>query len=111
MAFSLTIQFPYLAALKEIAKLSALLNFSEANSWTDFPQLGCWVLDGSDKEKSGLAHASFVPNALYKAGLATNFAIWSVGRARWVRQTFFPELKDKSMDEILAERLGVPPRA
>ena len=53
-----------------------LLNYSEANRWTDFPQLGCWQPHniGSSEQQIALAHASFVPNALYSAGLATNFA-------------------------------------
>jgi hypothetical protein len=84
------------------------LNYWEANNWTDFPQLGCWV-DYKIGEKIGLAHASFVPNALYRDGLATNFAIWSIARVRWLRHDYFPELKDKPMEEILNERLMMQP--
>jgi hypothetical protein len=101
-----TIQIRGPAAFEEIAKSSGLLNFLEANDWTDFPQLGCWQahnIDGSEQQ-FGLAHASFVPNALYSPGLATNFAIWSVARARWLRQKIGPKLKDKPMGEIIAKR-------
>jgi type III secretion system-like peptide-binding chaperone len=98
-----TIQFPFLAKLDDIAVWSARLNFSEANSWTDIPQLGCWVSYDFNK-KVGLAHASFIPNTLHKDGLATNFAIWSISRVEWLRRKFFPELQDKTMDEILSER-------
>ena len=103
-----TIQLPFLATLEEIAKWSALLNYSEANCWTDFPQLGCWQphnIDSSE-QKTALAHASFVPNAVYAAGLVTNFAFWSLGRVRWIRQEFWPKLEDKPMGEILKKRFG-----
>ena len=104
-----TIQFPSLPQLADAARWSALLNSSEANGWTDFPQLGCWVSYDSNK-KVELAHASFVPNTLYRNHLATNFAIWSVSRVRWLRDKFFPELQDKTMEEILSARFALTTR-
>jgi hypothetical protein len=84
------------------------LNYSEANRWTDFPQLGCWQPrnSGGSEQQIALAHASFVPNALYAAGLATNFAFWSLARVRCIRQEFWPKLEDKPMSEILKKRFG-----
>jgi hypothetical protein len=101
-----TIQVPFLTTIEEISKESALLNFLEANRWTDFPQLGCWQLHG-DGERNDLAHTSFVPNALYSEGIATNFAFWSIARVRWLRQERWPNLEDKSMNEILQPRLAL----
>jgi hypothetical protein len=98
-----TIQIPFLTAIEEISKESALLNFLEASRWTDFPQLGCWQLHGGGVSNE-LAHASFVPNALYSDGIATNFAFWSVARVRWLRQERWPNLEDKPMNEILEKR-------
>jgi hypothetical protein len=97
-----TVQIPFTAD-EEISKEVAWLNFLEARSWTDFPQLGCWQIhhNGNTNE---LAHASFVPNALYADDLATNFAFWSIARARWLRQTRWPNLEDKPMIEILENR-------
>jgi hypothetical protein len=92
-----TVQIPFTA--EEISKEVAWLNFLEARSWTDFPQLGCWQIHHNE-----LAHVSFVPNAFYADGLATNFAFWSVARARWLRQTRWPKLEDKPMIEILKNR-------
>jgi hypothetical protein len=92
-----TVQIPFTA--EEVAKEVAWLNFLEARQWTDFPQLGCWQIHNNE-----LAHASFVPNALYSDGLATNFALWSIARARWLRQTRWPNLEDKPMIEILKNR-------
>jgi hypothetical protein len=102
-----TIQAPFLATFEEIAKWSALLNYSEANRWTDFPQLGCWQPHniGGSEQQIALSHASFIPNALYSPGLATNFAIWSVARVRWIREEFWPRLEDKPMYEIINKRL------
>jgi hypothetical protein len=103
-----TIQSPFLTSAEEIAKESAFLNFLEASQWMDFPQLGCWQpheIEGVDG-KTALAHASFVPNVLYQHGVATNFAMWSVGRARWLRQERWPELEDKPMGEIIEKRIG-----
>jgi hypothetical protein len=74
-----TVQIPF--TVEEVSKEAAWLNFLEARLWTDFPQLGCWQLHHNE-----LAHASFIPNALYCDGLATNFALWSVARARWLRR-------------------------
>lgn len=38
--------------------------------------------------------------------LATNLALWMLGRAKWVRETLWPDLQDKRMSEILEERFG-----
>jgi hypothetical protein len=102
-----TLQIPYDAEFEEIAKEAALLNFLEASHWMDFPQLGCWQAHqaGTDP-KCRLAHASFIPNALYAGGLATNFAFWSMARVRWFRQERQPQLVDRPMSEILQKRLG-----
>jgi hypothetical protein len=51
---------------------------------------------------------SFVPNAHYRPGLATNIALWMISRARWLRQTRWPDLEDKTMMEIMKERVGFP---
>jgi hypothetical protein len=104
-----TVQIPFTA--EEISTEVAWLNFLEARSWTDFPQLGCWQNNLHDEEANkGLVHVSFVPNAFYADGLATNFAHWSVARARWLRQTRWPNLEDKPMIEILKNRKRDPAR-
>lgn len=81
------------------------LNFFEARAWTEVPQLGCWHMrqTASDRGKVA-AHSTFIPNALYRPGLVQNFVLWEMGRAHWVRQTFFPEMQDMLMSEILKDR-------
>ena len=100
-------QLPYQGEFGQVAELSASLNLMEARQWMDFPQLGCWRLHstGGIEGQSKLAHASFIPNALYSPGIATNFAFWSVVRARWARQTLWPDLTDEPMEEIFQKRL------
>jgi hypothetical protein len=86
---------------------AADLNFFEARAWTDVPNLGCWhTRDAGGARGIFPAHSTFIPNALYRPGLVQNFVLWEMGRARWVRQTFFPEMQDRLMSETLNERLG-----
>ena len=100
-----TVQLPIVCSLQEAAAEAAVLNLLELKFWTDFPQLGCWHA-GTRGRSTGLMHSCFVPNALYAEGLASNLAFWSVGRAQWVRKTRWPELQDKTMNEIIQERMS-----
>lgn len=88
---------------EEVRDEAAWLNFFEGIQWTGFPQLGSWVpkLRGSGYCP---AHASFIPNALFMPHLGTNAALWQMGRARWVKRTFYPKLQDRTMMEILKAR-------
>ena len=84
---------------------AVLLNFLEARTWTDVPQLGCWTVFETEDETDALAHSCFIPNALYAEGLAGNLALWSIARAQWVRKTRWPDLEDMPMREIIEARL------
>lgn len=55
-----------------------------------------------------VAYGSFVPNFVYQAGLAENLVLWGIARARWARETQWPNLVDLPMREILSRR-GVLP--
>lgn len=84
----------------------ATLNFFEARGWTEVPNLGCWHSRDTGSARGKLpAHLTFIPNALYRPDLIQNLVLWEMGRARWVRQTFFPELRDRLMSEIYDERM------
>jgi hypothetical protein len=104
-----TLQLPRVGESGEIANECVYLNFLEALSWTGFSLFGCWHPHTSREGKDGLAFTTFVPNALYQRMIATNFALWMLGRARWVRETLWPDLQDKRMIDILEERLGGRP--
>ena len=57
-----------------------------------------------DRERA--AFTSFVPNALYQPGIATNMALWLLGRSGWVKKRRWPHLQDKTMAEILQNILS-----
>lgn len=99
-----TLQLPHNATDQADGGVAAL-NFFEARAWTEVPNLGCWHLRNTGSDRGTVpAHSTFIPNALYRPGLIQNFVLWEMGRARWVRQTFFPELRDRLMLEIYEER-------
>lgn len=80
-------------------------NFFEARAWTEVPKLGCWHSRDAGRERGIFpSHSTFVPNALYRPGLIQNFVFWEIGRARWVRETFFPDMQDMLLPEILNAR-------
>jgi hypothetical protein len=101
-----TVQVRISSTLSEIENTAALLNFAESSSWTGFPQLGCWHPRITADKSVELAHSSFIPNALYADGLATNFGLWSFARARWAKDVLWPEVEDRPMYEILQRRLN-----
>jgi hypothetical protein len=101
-----TLQLPYSGDRLTIAREAAELNFLETILWTGFPQLGCWHTNENRNNEGGLAFTLFVPNALYKPGLATQIAFWFLRRARWVREQTFPDMKDITMLEVLNRRFG-----
>jgi hypothetical protein len=101
-----TIQLPIHDEFGLIAHECARLNFMET-FWTDIPLFGCWNPHTSRDGKDYPAFTSFVPNCLYQPGLASHLAAWLVRRARWVRTERFPQLRDRTMLEILNERLGI----
>jgi hypothetical protein len=104
-----TVELPFTAAPDAIVDECAWLNFFESRFWTDFPQLGSWHPREHPNGESRSASAWFLPNALFAPGIATNAALWAVARARWVRQTLHPDLKDLPMNEILRERFDLSP--
>ena len=63
------------------------------------PLLGAWsITDG------GLVHGAFVPNALYRRGIAETMSLWALARARWARRVLLPDQEDRPLHEILSER-------
>jgi hypothetical protein len=101
-----TIQLPIENECNAVAHECARLNFMET-LWTDIPLFGCWSPHQSLNGRYAPAFTSFIPNALYRPGLATNMALWLFARARWVRMELFPQLRDRAMAEILKERAGI----
>ena len=100
-----TLQAPFFGEPKIIANECAGFNLLET-LWTDIPQFGSWHPHASRGEQEGLAFSTFVPNALYQSGIATQIAFWMLQRARWLRQERWPHLSDKPILEILKGRLN-----
>jgi hypothetical protein len=101
-----TMQLPMFYPLDVTIDQAAELNFLEFLLWTGFPLMGCWHNARSRGGQEGVAFTQFLPNAVYKPGLATQSAFWFLERARWVRQTKFPDMKDLTMAQILKDRFG-----
>jgi hypothetical protein len=85
---------------------AARLNYLEATQWTDFPQLGCWHYHQLSDDQRLLAHSCFIPNYFFRDGLITNYGLWAIARALWAREILLPDVRSKTMVEILEARLG-----
>jgi hypothetical protein len=101
-----TLLLPFVGTFEAVAEQAALMNCVEASSWTDFPQLGLWHCEG-ESDQPHLAYSVFMPNAVYRPGLATNIAFWMVNRARWTREQLHPDAEDLPMPEILHRRHNI----
>jgi hypothetical protein len=88
------------------------LNFLESIPWWDFcfPQLGTWSPQEGDDGLFECRNMFFVPNALYRPGIASNAAVWQLWHAFWVKRTLWPNLHDFSMTEIARRRSDRPTR-
>jgi hypothetical protein len=104
----ITIQFGACQNVDHACIEAAGLNYLEAIIWTDFPQLGCWHPDPITENEANLAHSCFIPNAFFGSGLVTSLALWSIARVKWVRRRRFPDLEDKTMADIMLNRLAGP---
>ena len=103
----LVVKLPNLVPQNEASSEANNLNFWESCAWTNAraPFLGNWCSAEVLEEQYCVAYTSFLPNLLYQPGLAENAALWGLSRVRCVRETFYPDLVDVPMYEILKERL------
>ncbi|TGD72182.1 hypothetical protein E4634_16070 [Mangrovimicrobium sediminis] len=56
------------------------------------PLLGSWTIWERGESRWVMAYSSFIPNIIHQPNLALNQALWMIGRARWVKDKFFPEM-------------------
>ena len=101
-----TLQLPFGKSKQEADNESMWFNYVESISWTNHPQLGGWHSRPLPSGDMASAHAMFFPNIMYREGIATNAALWLLGRARWARQTFWADLEDLTMAAILERRFS-----
>ncbi len=83
----------------EAAERANALNAQEAVSWTQVPLLGAWAANDGN-----LSHSGFIPNALYRHGIAENVVLWDMARVRWARQKLLPDEDDLPLHEIMSRR-------
>lgn len=100
-----TLQVPYFPGRAEAERAAVLYNFPESISFTFFPIFGSWQVHEVGDDCVGPAFSSFIPNALYQPGLATNLALWMLGRARWIKEKNWPDVEDLTLAEIINRRL------
>jgi hypothetical protein len=98
------LKLPFIPADARAAEFANTLNYHEAGRWNEnhCPLIGAWSVDGNSQER--VAFNTFIPNALYQRGLAENVTLWMLSRARWVRSTWWPEIVDLRMIDILDKR-------
>ena len=95
------LRFPFSLEPQAAAEKANALNCTEANSWVQLPLMGAWTASGGD-----LAYSGFIPNVMYRPGIAHDLVVWGMSRAAWLRQDMFPEIEDHPMHQILQERVG-----
>jgi hypothetical protein len=103
-----SLHWPFTGQEAEITNQCTWLNLLESTCWSEVPQVGGWFPQDLGNGVFRACSQFFVPNALYRPGLAANIALWQLCRARWVKLVLCPDLKDLTMAEILAERYGSP---
>jgi len=99
-------QLPVFDTFDATMETCTWLNFFASTSWTNVPVLASWHPKEVREGQFSPACGTMIPNALYAPGLATNFALWSLGLAGWARSTLWPDWEDWSVAEILKARHG-----
>src|SRR5262249_19176228 len=102
-----TLRIPHLFDKGRAIEFANVLNYREATIWNihHLPLLGSWSTD-ERRTDSVVAYNAFIPNALYQKGYAENCALSMLRRARWVRETWWPDVVDLRMIDILNKRHG-----
>lgn len=90
----------------DIARLSNMLNTREAQGEHPHQCFGAW---GARRHQARpdvffLGHSWFIPNRMYRQGLALDAAYGIVGRARWANRLLNPGTPESDAWQLLAER-------
>jgi hypothetical protein len=86
---SFAVHLPLKLDRQKCAELAALLNREEACGNPGVPQFGAWCLHTA-LDRLTLAFTGFVPNSLYRPGIAQDVFYSAINRARWANQFFNP---------------------
>lgn len=108
-----TLTLPWLCESEsQTTALSVELNSIEVTRWLKVgaPMIGSWsaeTWDFYEKPRFAPAFNFFIPNLMHERGLAENFVLYAMARAKWFREEFHPGAIDLPMHQILDKRLNL----
>lgn len=101
-----SLELPFCDTDERINELCCQANFFQATTWSNAPLFSSWYARDRGKQSWRPATGAFVPNAFCTPGLPTYLALSTLSHARFIKSTFWPELTDLTMAEILERRMA-----
>jgi hypothetical protein len=101
------LKIPLLSEPERANEFCIELNYLEERVWQGPAFIGNWCANETLQGGRGFgpAFSCFMPNLVYRPGLAENLVLYAIRRAQWVRHTWLPHTIDLPMHEILSKRL------
>jgi hypothetical protein len=99
-------------AESEATEFAMQFNFMEASRWLKVgsPMIGAWCAEDWSQFSGGPkfmpAFRFFIPNMMYRRGLAEHLVLYAMARANWFKEQLVPDAIDLPMYKILDERLS-----
>jgi hypothetical protein len=109
------LHIPVVSDPQEAEATCVSLNYLESTVWSKrgIPFVGSWSASESQNSNGERFYTPtfqcFIPNMMYRFGIAENFVLHMLERARWARQTLWPTVVDSSMEAIASRRLNIEP--
>jgi hypothetical protein len=105
------LKIPLLSKPESANEFCIELNYAEAQLWKGSAFIGNWCanegrVEGETDSAFGPAFSAFIPNFVYRPGIAENLVLYAINRAQWVRRIWLPDAIDLPMHEILSKRLN-----
>lgn len=107
-----TLHIPVVSGPEEAEASCVDLNYREGSVWSKIgvPFVGNWCAD-TTRNPDGTdfytpSFRCFIPNIMCRSGIAENFVLYMIARARWARRTLWPTVVDDSMEAIISRRLS-----
>jgi hypothetical protein len=102
------LKIPLLSELERANEFCIELNYAEAQLWKGSAFIGNWCANETLQGGRGFgpAFSCFIPNFVYRPGIAENLVLYAINRAQWVRRMWLPDAIDLPMHEILSKRLN-----
>lgn len=90
----------------EAEKISALLNREEAHGVALTTHYGAWCWDTWPTVGQALAYQAFIPNTIYRPGIAQDAAMSLIKRAQWADRFLNSTSSKKNVWTTIAQRFG-----